>query len=301
MYVHPKRFRAMGLGVDLSSIPDVELREHLENARAEVDAFCNVPITPQPYSFKGGAITDEEHSWGRNNLRSKIHLFHTPIKEVTDFRILATESLYIEFNQPGDIFVSKAEGYIEVINLSLTKIGLWGQANTPQFGLIDPVARASYTYGRSYPVEDEELYPLTASGDEENTQYMASNGYWDPDIDPEITVDGVAPGIGTYSINRDSGIVTFTASQSAAADVRASYSYRVPRDVVRATALTAVALVGEKALVAKGMTGVESLKAEEIEIRRAGSRSGVEKATAVPVSAQLLLEGYRFMTMRGGS
>lgn len=298
MYVHPKRFRNMGLGVDLSSFSDLGLREHLENARAEVDAFCNVPVVPQPYSFLGGSITDEEHAWGRDNFARRVYVYHTPVKEVSDFRVLATESLFIEFNQAGDVFVNKHEGYLEVINFSLTKIGLWGSANVPQMGLIDPIARVSYTYGYSFPVDDEELFPITASGDEENTEYMASNGFWEADADVEITVDGATPGPGTYSINRDSGIVKFTSSQSAEAEVRASYTYRCPREVVRASALTAVALIGESRLTAKGMAGIESLRVEEVELRRIGSRSGAEKGHDLPAAAQTLLQGFKFTTVR---
>lgn len=295
MYLTPKRFRNMGLGIKLAGIPDVEIREHLQTAREAVDAYCAVPTVPQPFSFLGGTITDEEHGWGASNRSGRVYPYHRPIKEVTSFRVLATESLFIEFAD-GDYFINKAENYIEVINLALTKIGLWGQSNIPQMGLIDPVARLSYSYGHSFPVVDDEFFPTpdTTSGDEA-TEWLSSNGFWTDDTET-ITVDGFAPG--SYTVDRRTGLITFAAAIPISSEVLGSYSYRIPSAVARANALGAVSLMGESVLAGKGMVGIESIEIEEVRLRRIGSRSGAEKGIELPMAAQNLLDGYRFWTVR---
>lgn len=298
MYLTPKRLRHMGLGVDLSAKTDAELAEQIRSATAAVDAFCNVPTTPVPYSFKGGSITGERHSWGQYNRNHRVYPYHQPVREVTGFRILATESLYIDFPETTDYYVNGDEGYIEIINFALTKIGLWGQANVPQMGLIDPVAILDYTYGRRIPVVDDEIYAInpTASGDED-FEFMAQDGYWWPDSDVTVKLDGDELDSGDYTLDRSGGFITIPTA-TATSEVTASYDYRIPREVVRATALGTVAFLGEARLAAANMTGIESLKAEELEIRRIGSRSGAEKGVSLPAAAQGLLSGYQFWTVR---
>lgn len=302
MYLTPKRLRHMGLGVKLSEKSDAELAEKIRDATTAVDAFCNVPTSPTPYSFKGGDIVGERHSWGRVNRNHRLYPFHTPILEVTSFRILATENQYIDFPSASDYFINPLEGYIEIINFALTQIGIWGQANVPSFGLIDPVAIIDYSYGRSIPVVDDPIYAIdleTVSGDEEETgsDYMAADGFWRSG-DVSIKVDGAEVDPGDYTLDRAGGFVKFATRRPATSQVTASYTYSIPREVARATALGTVAFIGEASLAAAGMTGVESIKAEELELRRIGSRSGAEKGVSLPAAAASLLSGYTFWTVR---
>ena len=303
MYVTPKRLRNMGLGLNFGTKTDAELAEHIRNATAAVDAYCNVPTTPQPHSFKGGTITGEAHGWGQYNRNHRVMPFHQPVKAVTGMRINATESLYIDFPSASDYYINPTEGYVEIINFALTKIGLWGQANVPQMGLIDPVVYLDYSYGRVFDVTDEEIYPITASGEDESgaySEYMAPDGFWLPG-DVTVKVDGIEMTEETdYTLDRRGGFVRFTSALDADDVVEASYQYSIPREVARATALGTVTFMGEAGLVAANMTGIESLKAEELEIRRIGSRSGAEKGVSLPGAAQSLLSGFVFWTVRGG-
>lgn len=298
MYLTPKRLRNMGLGIDLSTKTDAELAEQIRTATEAVNAYCNVPEWPQPYSFKGGSVIGEEQGWSDRNRTMRVYPSHTPVKEISSFSVLATESLFVDF-QPGDYYINRQVGYVEVVNFALTKIGIWGQSNVPQMGLIEPVAKLDYTYGRQIPIVDEDIYPLAAaSGDEENTDYMAPDGFWDPDEDVTVKVNGVVESTG-YTLDSSGGFVKFAAARAAEDQVQVSYVARIPRPVARATALAAVSFLGEAKLAAANMTGIESLKAEELEIRRIGSRSGAEKGLTLPAAAQTLLDGFVFLTVRG--
>ncbi len=295
MYITPKRLRYMGLGLSLTDKTDAELAEHIRNSTQAVDAFCNVPTTPVPHSFKGGVIVGEAHSWGVNNRNHRLMPFHQPLRAVTALKINATESLYIDFPSASDYYINPTEGYVEIINFALTKIGLWGQANVPQMGLIDPVAYLDYTYGREIAVVNEEIY----SSDGEGVEFMAPDGFWLSSYPVTVKVDGIEMAEGTdYSLDHRGGFVTFTSAVDEEDVVEISYVYAIPREVARATALGTVTFMGEAGLVAAGLTGVESLKAEELEIRRIGSRSGAEKGVSLPAAAQSLLYGYVFWTVR---
>ena len=303
MYLTPKRLRHMGMGVDLTAKSDAELAEKIRDSTAAVDAFCNVPTSPVPFSFKGGSIVGEQHSWGKFNRNHRVYPFHQPVRSVSRLRILATESLYVNFPSAADYFINGLEGYVEIINFALTQIGIWGQANVPQMGLIDPVVELDYSYGRAIEVVDDLIYPIdleTTSGDEEETgsDYMAQDGFWVPNTDVAIAVNGSEVDPGDYSLDRNGGFIRFGERLAGTDEVTASYTYAIPREVVRATAMGAISFIGEANLAAANMTGIESLKAEELEVRRIGSRSGAEKGVSLPAAAQGLLSGYTFWTVR---
>ena len=294
MYVTPRRFRKMGLGVNLTGVPDHELRDQLQTASIAVDAYCNVPLYPQRHSFLGGTITGEQKSWTDNYAR-RIYPLHYPLRSVESIRIDATNNLFIEF-EPDDYYVQTLEGYVEIINFALSRVGIWGAGNVPALGLSVPTAILDYTYGRHYTVVDELLSEASESGEEDDTVYMGVSGFWDPDEDVTIKVDGVVTTTG-FTLDRASGFVTFNSAETG--EVTASYVYRCPWEVQRATALGAVTFLGESKLIAKGMTGIESIEVEEVRLRRIGSRSGAEKGIALPGVAQSLLDGLVFQTLRG--
>ena len=299
MYVTPKRFEKMGTGVNLTGVPSFQIREHLITAAAAVDAFCNVPLYPQRYSFKGGVIVGEQQGF-RDHYRRRIYPLHTPLKNVTSLKIDATNNLYIDFPDENDFYINRLEGYVELINFALTKVGIWGQANVPSLGLSEPVSIMDYSYGHLFPVVDEELIASTVSGEEDWTEYMAFNGYWDPDEEYSVSKNGVALVETTdYSVDLAGGFVRLTTAALETDELTASYTYRVPWEVARANALGAAEYIGEMALKQKGMTGIESIEVEEVRLRRIGSRSGAEKGVDLPAAAQNLLMGLRFMTIRG--
>ena len=297
MYVTPKRFKKMGLGVSLSGIPDHELREQLMTASLAVDSFCNVPTYPQRHSFKGGTIVGEQQGW-TDHYRRRIYPLHYPIKAVSSVKIDATNNLFVDFT-PDDYYVNVLEGYVELINFALTKVGIWGSGNVPALGLSQPVAILDYTYGRTMAMVDEELIALPAeSGEEDWTEYMSLNGYWDQSADVTIKKGGITLDSGEYEVDYDSGFITLQTAATADDTLTASYTHLIPWEIARATALAAVTFIGESRLVSKGMAGIESIEVEEVRLRRVGSRSGAERGIELPAAAQSLLGGYVFMTVR---
>lgn len=299
MYVTPRRFRRMGLGVSLAGIPDYQLREHLATSAVAVDSYCNVPMYPQRHSFKGGVIVGEQQGW-TDHYKRRIYPLHYPLKAVSAIRIDATNNLHVDF-EPDDYYVNVLEGYVEIINFALTKVGIWGQADVPALGLSQPIALLDYSYGYSFGIVDEELIPLPAESgeiDADDTVYMSLNGYWDGDEAITIKRNGAEVDSGEYTLDLDSGFVTFDSANEPTDELTASYTHKVPWEVARANALGAVAFIGESKLVGKGMTGIESIEVEEVRLRRIGSRSGAEKGIALPAVAQTLLDGFVYMTVR---
>lgn len=296
-YMTEKRFRKAGLGSSLVDVPAHELRANLIRSSVAVDAYCNVPMVPQRYSFKGGEIVDEEHAFGRDNRASRIYPYHTPLKAVSSLRILATESLFVDFPDPGDFFVNRYEGYVEIINFALTKIGIWGNSGIPSMGLIEPVSRMSYTYGYQFPIVDEPLEPTDTTSGDEASEYIASVGWWDTDQAMTLKLDDVVL-TGGYTIDPDSGIVTLDEPVSASSLLTASFIYKVPWEVQEATGVTTAHFLAERSLTAKGMAGLESIQVEEVRLSRPRLRSGVPE-TPLPPAAQELLAGLTFITLRG--
>lgn len=298
-YMTTKRFRKSGFGIGLDGLKEFDIRANILRASLAADAFCNVPMAPVRYSFKGGEIVAEEHSFSSGNRNGRIYPYHTPLRSVSALRILATENQYIDFT-PSDLFVNKFEGYVEIINLALTKIGIWGNSGIPSMGLFVPVSRISYSYGNQYPVVDEPLLATDELSGDEVSEFIASVGWWDTNETIELKLDDTVL-TGGYTVDPDSGTVTLDEPVSASSLLTASFIYKCPWEVQEATGIATQAFLGDRALAAKGMAGVESIEVEEVRIRRVGSRSGAEKGVELPAAAQALLHGLNFMTVRGGT
>jgi hypothetical protein len=150
MYLTPERFRTMGVGVDFADVEDVTIRSALHRASAVVDSYCNVPMLPQKFDFRGGAMVSEEHTWETDMYdRPKPYRFWPvagPVKAVTQFRIYSTPTVYVEI-EPDEIFINNSAGWLEVSSLKLTQFGIFGAGViTYLVGIFSPVARVDYTY-----------------------------------------------------------------------------------------------------------------------------------------------------------
>lgn len=299
MYCTPKRFRHAGLGIALSGLTDIELRATLVRAANRTDAYCNVPMLPSRYSFKGGSVVGEQHGWTDGYTR-RIYLSAHPIRTVSAVRIFASNNLFVDFDE-DDFFINYVEGYIELINFAITKAGIWGEANVPQLGLSQPVSSTDYTYGYDYVVTDEALLP-TASGEGvlDYQEYLAENGFW-TDADVTVKKNNVIETTG-FMLDRETGLVRFEPALSASDEVTATYHYAIPPEIVEGSNLIAKALLGERTLTAKDMTGIESIEVEELRVRRTGayarSARSSEANSDVPEEARSFLDGYKFWTVR---
>jgi hypothetical protein len=292
LYLTPERYRAMGFGTE--DLEDADLRAMLFRASRQVDAYCTVPLVPSRFSFLGGTVTDEEQAYdvgdGVTSFPQRV-IFprFKPIKAVSSCRIYVTNQQYISFSA-DEMYVSKSQ--IQIISFAMTANGLYGAAIIPAVGLMIPMLRLTYTYGWAFLTTDEFLEPTDAR------TFRAQNQFWD-DTAVTVKVDGVTVTTG-FTLDRDEGVVLFDDNQSATAIITVSYGYRMPSEVAEATGLIAAANMGEREMVARGMSGVRSLKIGEITIERDAARRGesAKQGLWVPADAGALLEGFRFITLR---
>jgi hypothetical protein len=294
LYLTPDRYRTMGFGTDLDELSDIELRSLLTRASAAVDAYCAVPKHPNRYSFRGGKVEKEPHAFPIDDpagAKRRVFLNSTPLKAVDKIRIYVTNQQYIEFG-PNELFV--ARDWAEVISLAMTASGLFGALMIPNLGLGTPLLEAWYSYGYSFAEEDETLDPI----DETNLVFQGQNQFWDPSVTAVVKVDGDETD-DALTVNYEEGTITF--EKDPAALVQVSYSYSLPYDIAVATALTATSAIGDHDLSSRGMLGLRSLKIAEMEMTRNPAPRFMPGMTipAVPPEAALLLDPFRFITIRG--
>jgi hypothetical protein len=291
LYLTPERFRTMGVGSDLSDVEEWELRSILQSASRSADSYCNVPILPNRFSFRGGTMTNEEHMMENSR---RIRLRARPILGVTSLAIYATSTQYLQVN-PARLYIEDEEGWVEIVEASLSSVGLWGAAMVPGIGLESFVVRTTYTYGYRFPVVGEYLEPTDAR------TYRALNQFWLEGGDVTVYVNGTERSTG-ITVDTEEGSVVF-ANDVNAPDlddvVTADYTYTLPYEVARATALIAASSISERDLVGKGLGNLAEIAVEEVRLRRDARKSGtVVSAEAIPSAAVGLLEGFRFISVR---
>lgn len=289
-YITPERFRTMGVGSDLTGLEEWELRSILESASRLADAYCNVPMLPNRYSFKGGTMVREEHTFGDSR---RIRLRSRPIRDVISLRIYATGTQYLEVN-PARLYIEDEEGWVEIVEASLTSVGLWGAAMVPGIGLENHVSATTYTYGWQFPADNEHLEPTDAR------TFRALNQFWTDDA-VTVWVNGTERTTG-FTIDREEGAIIFDDDVNAPDYddvVTASYIYPLPYEIQRATALIAGSSISERDLIGKGLGNLAEIAVEEVRLRRDARKTGtVVAADAVPNAAAVLLDGFRFITVR---
>ena len=295
-YLTPEAFRVMGFGVDLSTFEEVEVRNILARASARANTYCAAPTLPQPHDFRGGTITGEQHSWSMGSDlvagQRRYYAWHRPIKEISQFRVVVTNSQYVQI-APTELFINHSEGYVEVVSMAVTSIGIFGSGLIPNLGLARPVGVMDYTYGWSFPVVGEELL------DTDGETFRAQNQWWDADVTPTVYINGAEQTTG-YALDYNEGTVQFNDLLAANDVVTLDYNHTLPTAIAGATGAIATHMIGQSKLAAKGMVGIGSLKVAEVSITRAPQFRGQDD-DAIPDEAANLLEPYRFLSVYGGS
>lgn len=290
MYLNVSRYRAAGFGLDVSDIGDAELRAVLARASSLVDVYCGVPMQPSRHDFMGGTITGEQHDWRlATDVTSgsrRVYLLHRPIKAITSFVVKFTTSYQITVN-PSNLYVNKIDGWAEVVSLAAVVSGLYPVGLN--FGLYTPVAEVDYTYGFEFHEDEEELYVV------DGNTYQAVRGFWGPD--PVISKNGSVITTG-FTVNSTNGEVVFASANASTDVITASYDYTLPDAIAEATGITATRLLGERALAAKGMSGLSSIKVAEVALARANrGLLGMSAEDVIPVEAMSLLEPFRYRSV----
>ncbi len=303
LYLGPGRFRSMRTGVSLTGISDLQLVDILADASAEVDSYCQVATRPEPFSFLGGRVIDEQHVWRYpvddwdNRATRKLFLTHKPIVELEAFRLIIDGSANGSEISPEHFVIDNQRGLIELGSIALTAGGPFGVPAFlwPMSGLEQPLAYVTYTYGYGFDVVDERLYATGTTG-----EYQAQNPHWSTET---VKVDGALVDSGDYTVDRLEGRVTFSSAPDGDSVVTASYRHRLPREIPRATAQIAAYMLSQASLQSKGMAlGIRRVQVAEISIERASSRAGASGQIAdlsqeVPAAARLLA-GFRHIWIR---
>jgi hypothetical protein len=295
MYLTPDQFRAMDFGVNVADLSEAQLTARLRSASADVDSYCAVPLIPQKYSFAGGIVTGETHTWVidpySNRPNRRAFPTHTPLVSVETMRIHVTPDQYVEID-PDHVFYSQDEGWIEPFDAALTSYGLFGAGVLPFIGMTQPYVLLDYTYGYREPVSQWLVKDETAD------IWRASHGYWV--ADPTVHVDGVLRTTG-MTFNQTLGTVEFTASPPAAdAVVEIDVISSLPYDIAQATGMIAATKVSDRAWASKGFGGLRTVAVAEVRLERDGARtgSGTSSRSNIPTEAADKLEGYIFRTIR---
>lgn len=295
MYLTPQRFREMGFGIDVSELDDAELMSLAHQAKAVVDAYCNVPRLPQVHDLRGGTITGEQHTWrmpvAANDVgQRRMYLLHKPLTSISQFRIYVTNTQYVEI-APTELLINQIEGYFEVVSLVITaQTGLYGALIIPNVGLATPVAKINYTYGREYEVANEEL--LCTDGQ----TWRAQNQWWFSDTDraPVIKKNGVVQTTG-FTIDYDEGSVVFDVNLMASDRVTASYHHKLAPEVQYGAGHIMAYLHGQAELHARGMAHLSSLKVAEVSMATRAPVATASLAAQLDLlvpEAALLLSGF---------
>ena len=302
-YLTPERVRTMRAGSLFTAYSDLELADLIADSSAIADAYCNLAMTPEPGSLRGGTVVDEEHNWPYPHYvwemgTKRIFTFNQPIREVSSLKLLvaAGASASIPTNS---LVINHTERWVEVTSLAIaSNSGLFGVTGwvVPIGGLADPLAQISYSYGRVITETLERLYPIT---NDEKRIFQAGNGFWIVDVDHEVTVtvDGTPADPGDYTVDSDIGRITFAADTTGI--VRATYSHSLDRNVPSAVGLIMEHLHGAAKARSRGLTGgVQRVKVGEISIDRGMSTRDAASLleTAVPEAA-LMLSGHKVMWM----
>lgn len=296
MYITPDRFRAMGFGLDLTDVEEVELRQTITRASALIDAYCAVPMAPQKHDFRGGTITAEQHAWPLPDISMisrvgtrRVYPLHRPITEVTAFRVDFTNSFGLDIT-PSNLYVNYVENWAEVVSLAAVVSGVYPVGIN--FGLYTPVAKISYKYGWSISETGDYLEPTDAD------EYRGNHQWWHTSPAPKVYIDGVLQTIG-YSINYDEGTVVFADNLTASQVVTADYNYKLPDPIAEATGFMVAHLLGERDLQQKGMAGIGMMRVAEVELRREGMGRRAQTVTEeMEPEIAALLAPYVYTTVR---
>lgn len=283
-YLTPGRFRTMALGIDLAGKTDADLASLLASATTEVNRYC---AAPRNHDFRGGSVTDEEHTWdvGNSHRRPSGRLwpYHRPIAAVSALRIFVTRNQNIAFTNE-QLFINKRLGYVEPVATPATTALF---TSVPPWLLSEPVAYIDYTYGEEFVVTDEVLYPDQGVG----RVYRAVNQFWTSDP-VTVKVAGVALAEGDYELDREEGLIILDTLPILGSVVTASYTHALPWDIALATGIVCSDMLGYSNVNASGLTGLAGIRVEEIELRQA-SQTGFNVYQMHP-AAQLLLGPYVF-------
>lgn len=288
-YMSGPRFLAVaGFGIDASFLTGPQLRASLQRATTMVNAWTSNAQIPVPFDFRGGTVTGEQHRFQPPNPilayagSRRVFPHQLPLRTVTAFALDFTNGYHITLNPANDIYVNATEGWAEIVASQPTiigypPIGYW-------FGLYQPVASISYTYGYRNAIVGDTLEAASPF------LYYGTYGQWDS-TGVSVTLDGAVQDPSTYKVNAADGSVKFTTAPGVGVEVAASYTALLPAAVEQAAGIIATDLIA-KARNTQRMPGLSSMKVAEISLtRQMGDRGRytTKNGISIPEDAAVLL------------
>lgn len=282
-YVTPRRFRAMGLKVDLSNTSDTELRVYLEIASSKAETHCQVP---EGHSFLGGTVIDETRIWHVGNTHNpgqrKVWPLHRPIKDVTALQLVVTNSQYVDIDV-SSLYIDRTLDQVEVTNIALTSAAVFTTGLAPYIGLQKPRSRISYTYGWDIDeIETHVMYDSQPPGFELNldNQFISDT--------LTVTKNGTTLTVTTdYEIDTYEGVLTLVGALARGDKLVVSYTHPLPSKIASATALIAADIVNWALQMEVGLGGLSGLRINEVEMR-ASKAAGFSNVPINPAAEELL-------------
>jgi hypothetical protein len=292
MYLTPTRFKTLGLGSDLSDVSDAAIAAAIRRSQSRIHNYCAVP---QAFSFLGGSVIGEEHSWSPDEFEQpkpfRVFLHRGPISSIEQFRIYITNDIFTEFESES-LVINNGEGYVEV---STFQQSIFSAGLTPLVGLFIPISRTDYAYGDLFTVTDELATAIST------TIYQAENQFW-TSAAVVVKRNGALVDSADYTISRIEGRVTFDSAISPATDeITISYSYPLDPDIAAASGILTAQDIGESDLRKKGMGGLASIRVKDVELRRFGATVSSRSSGGqldVPDEAAKFLQRHVFVTAR---
>lgn len=296
-YLASGRYKLLRQGMAFPS--DIELANVAMEASAMADAFCNVP---RGFSFFGGQVTNEEHRWRypQTNMdvgERRIYPLRKPLRSVTSLHIVVSSGAEATID-PSSLVINVLENWVEVTSLSLaSSSGLFGVSGwvVPIGGLANPIAQLSYSYGIAFP---EYSRNMLVTNDVSGKVFQLPHGSITSDA-VIVKANGIAIDTGAHPflIDTENGWITFTGSVPSG-KLTADYVHLLDPKLELATGMIMSKLLGDANLRAKGMSGLASIKANEVEISKGRSLPGALDLWATVPDAAMLLSGMRYVTIR---
>lgn len=284
LLLSPSRYMRTGYGLALPTGYTLSmLRSALVRAQNNVTRFCNAPKQPQPFDWRGGTMTDEQHQWkivsplAYGPGARRVYTNVGPIKAVTAFSLDLGEDYRVTLTPDDNLYINKMEQYVEVVAVNPTITGMYPLAIN--LGLYNPVARISYTYGWEFPVTGDLLES------ESPTLFSGAYGNWDESVPPVVEVAGAEAAPSDYTVNYADGTIRFNSSAQPAPGelVTADYTYLAPSPIVDAIGYEVTDDLTRTRLNQRGLAGLSSLKVAEVSMTQMSPR--VERG-GVSLSAQ---------------
>lgn len=293
-YLTPDRLRSMRTGQSFTGWSDLELFNLIDEASAIADAYCLVPLNSPSNAFLGGRVT-ENHRWRYpqgmgDTAQRKIYPLHKPIRAVQSMSIIVGHGAAAAI-PTSSLVIDNDHGWVAVTSLTIaSNSGLFSVEGwiVPIGGLQEPMAEITYDYGWAITETDEAATPIDGG----RKAFQTRHGCWTID---SVTVksSGVTVAGAGYSLDRSTGRVIFLESQPGRVTV--SYVHKLTRDIPIAVGFIAAALGGSSRIRERGLTGLKSLRVNEIAMVKESAPVHVDATSldaTVPEAAQLL-NGYR--------